>query len=65
VLKAEISEGSGVPGTVLDNALAVACGQGAVRLLVLQREGKSPASAPDFLRGLAVRPGTRLAPGLD
>jgi methionyl-tRNA formyltransferase len=60
VLKADIAEGSGVPGTVLDDALSVACGQGAVRLLVLQREGKSPASAPDFLRGLAVRPGTRL-----
>jgi methionyl-tRNA formyltransferase len=61
VLKAEASEGSGPPGTVLDDALAVACGQGAVRLLVLQREGKSPAQAPDFLRGLAVAPGTRLA----
>jgi methionyl-tRNA formyltransferase len=61
VLKGEIAEGSGPPGTVLDDALTVACGKGAVRLLVLQREGKSPASAPDFLRGLAVRPGTRLA----
>ena len=65
VLSAEIAEGSGQPGTVLDNALSVACGEGAVRLLVLQREGKSPASAPDFLRGLAVAPGTRLAPGLE
>jgi len=61
VLKAEASEGSGPPGTVLDDALSVACGQRAVRLLVLQREGKSPAEAPDFLRGLAVAPGTRLA----
>jgi methionyl-tRNA formyltransferase len=60
VLKAEVSEGSGPPGTVLDDALTVACGDGAVRLLVLQREGKSPAGAPDFLRGLAVAPGTRL-----
>jgi methionyl-tRNA formyltransferase len=65
VLKAEVSEGSGPPGTVLDDALTVACGEGAVRLLMLQREGKSPASAPDFLRGLAVAPGTRLAPGLE
>ena len=61
VLNAEASEGSGPPGTVLDTALSVACGKGAVRLLVLQREGKSPAAAPDFLRGLAVPPGTRLA----
>jgi len=65
VLKAEVSEGSGPPGTVLDDALSVACREGAVRLLVLQREGKSPASAPDFLRGLAVAPGTRLAPGFE
>jgi methionyl-tRNA formyltransferase len=65
VLKAEVAEASGPPGTVLDDALSVACGQRAVRLLVLQREGKSPASAPDFLRGLAVAPGTRLSPGLD
>jgi methionyl-tRNA formyltransferase len=61
VLKAAVAEGSGPPGTVLDDALTVACGQRAVRLLVLQREGKSPAEAPDFLRGLAVAPGTRLA----
>ena len=65
VLKAEVSEGSGLPGIVLDTALTVACGEGAVRLLVLQREGKSPANAPDFLRGLAVAPGTRLGPGLE
>ncbi|HUE45505.1 MAG TPA: methionyl-tRNA formyltransferase [Aestuariivirgaceae bacterium] len=65
VLKAEIADGSGPPGTVLDDALSVACGEGAVRLLVLQREGKSPASVPDFLRGLAVPPGTRLGPGLE
>lgn len=60
VLKAEVSDGSGSPGTVLDGSLSVACGAGAVRLLVLQREGKSPASAPDFLRGLAMPPGTKL-----
>ena len=65
VLKAEAAEGSGLPGTVRDDSLRVACGEGAVRLLVLQREGKSPADAADFLRGLAVPPGTRLAPGLD
>ena len=61
VLKAEPAEGSGPPGTTLDEALCVACGEGAVRLLVLQREGKSPAEAPAFLRGLPVPRGTRLA----
>jgi methionyl-tRNA formyltransferase len=61
VLKAELAEGSGAVGTVLDETLTVACKKGAVRFLVLQREGKSPAQAPDFLRGCPVPPGTRLA----
>ena len=61
VLKAEVAEGSGTPGTVLDEALRIACGEGAVRLLVLQREGKSATDASAFLRGLAVAQGTRLA----
>jgi methionyl-tRNA formyltransferase len=61
VLKAESVDGYGMPGTTLDATLTVACGEGAVRLLVVQREGKSPAPAADFLRGLAVPPGTRLA----
>jgi methionyl-tRNA formyltransferase len=61
VLKAEPAEGFGPPGTTLDEALCVACGEGAVRLLELQREGKSPAKAPAFLRGLPVPRGTRLA----
>jgi methionyl-tRNA formyltransferase len=61
VLKAELTEGSGPPGTTLDDALNVACGDGAVRLLVVQREGKSPAEASAFLRGLPVPAGTRLA----
>jgi methionyl-tRNA formyltransferase len=61
VLKAEVAEGAGPPGTTLDDALTVACGAGAVRLLVVQREGRSPAEAAAFLRGLPVRPGTRLA----
>ncbi|MFW6077316.1 MAG: hypothetical protein ACOC71_06170 [Hyphomicrobiales bacterium] len=50
-----------MPGTTLDAHLTVACGEGAVRLLVVQREGKSPAPSADFLRGMAVPPGTRLA----
>ena len=40
------------PGTVLDGALTIACGEGAVRLLELQRAGKRPMAAAEFLRGL-------------
>ena len=61
VLKAELAEGSGAPGTTLDAGLAIACGEGAIRFLVLQREGKAPIQAVDFLRGLPIAPATRLA----
>jgi methionyl-tRNA formyltransferase len=53
--------GSGAPGTILDAALLVATGEGAVRLLRLQREGRGPQDAADFLRGLPLPAGTQLA----
>lgn len=49
------------PGTVLDDRLAVACGDGAVRLTRLQRPGRAPVDADAFLRGYAIPPGSRLA----
>jgi len=60
VLRAEIAEGDGAPGTVLDDRLAVACGTGAIRLLELQRAGKAPAKAAEFLNGARLAPGVRL-----
>jgi methionyl-tRNA formyltransferase len=54
-------EGSGAPGTLLDDKLSIACGDGAVRLVEVQRAGKQPMTADDFLRGTAVPKGTRLA----
>ena len=59
-LLSRVEPGSGPPGEVLDGALRVACGEGAVRLLRLQREGKGPQDAESFLRGLALPPGTKL-----
>ena len=50
----------GVPGTVFDERLLVACGEGALRLLRLQRPGRAPLDTPDFLRGFPIPPGTRL-----
>jgi methionyl-tRNA formyltransferase len=50
----------GVPGTVLDDRLAVACGEGVLRLLRLQRPGRAALEAPDFLRGFPLPPGTIL-----
>jgi len=48
------------PGTVLDGLPTVACGTGALRLLRLQRPGRAPMAAEDFLRGYAMPPGTVL-----
>ena len=65
-LRSTLAEGSGVPGTVLPN-LTIACGppsplrggeqSGAVRLTVVQREGKGPMDAATFLRGAGALPG--------
>jgi len=53
-------EADGAPGAVLDDRLLVACGEGAVRLLKVQREGKAAQDAEVFLRGQPVAAGTRL-----
>lgn len=52
--------GENQPGTVLDDALLVACGAGAVRLTELQREGKRPMQADEMLRGFALPKGAWL-----
>jgi methionyl-tRNA formyltransferase len=59
VLRSTKSEGSGAPGTVLDDRLTIACGDGAVRLMQVQRAGRQPMSAEEFLRGTPVKPGMR------
>ena len=60
VLRTTRGDGSGAPGTVLDEHLTIACGEGAVRLLEVQRAGKQPMKAEEFLRGNKVAPGTVL-----
>jgi methionyl-tRNA formyltransferase len=59
-LRTTRGEGSGAPGTVLDDRLTIACGDGAVRLVEVQRAGKQPMKAEEFLRGTKIAPGTRL-----
>ncbi|MEK9900207.1 MAG: methionyl-tRNA formyltransferase [Rhodospirillaceae bacterium] len=61
VLAATPAEADGARGTVLDDALTVACGDGALRLLKVQRAGKGAMDAADFLRGRPIAPGTVLA----
>jgi methionyl-tRNA formyltransferase len=53
--------GSGAPGVVLDDKLTIACGIGAVRLTQVQRAGKQPMSAEEFLRGTPVKAGARVS----
>jgi methionyl-tRNA formyltransferase len=58
-LRTTKGEGVGVPGTVLDDELTVACGEGAVRILELQRAGRQAMKANEFLRGTSIAAGTR------
>lgn len=60
LLRAELAEGSGKPGEVLDDDFTIACGSGAIRPLRLQRAGKPAMDGDDFLRGKPVAKGTRL-----
>ena len=59
VLRCELAKGEGRPGDLLDDRLTVACRDGAIRILELQRAGKAPMKAGDFLRGTALKPGAR------
>ena len=60
VLAAELRGESGLPGTVLDGKATIACGEGALRLVSVQRAGKAPMEADAFLRGFALPAGTVL-----
>jgi methionyl-tRNA formyltransferase len=61
ILRGEIADGSGEPGAVLDDRLTIACKQGALRILELQRAGRQPMKAEEFLRGTPLVVGVRLA----
>jgi methionyl-tRNA formyltransferase len=65
VLRSTMGEGqkaqNGKPGTVLDDRLTIACGDGAVRLVQIQRAGKQPMQVEEFLRGTPVKAGTAVS----
>jgi len=65
VLRTEISKDSGAPGRVLDVHLTIGCGKGALRLLEVQRPGRAPMPAADFLRGARLGEGALLASKTD
>jgi methionyl-tRNA formyltransferase len=61
ILRCELADGAGASGDVLDDHLMVACGDGAIRILELQRAGGRPMKAEEFLRGTPLKPPMRLA----
>jgi methionyl-tRNA formyltransferase len=60
ILRCAMLDRSGAPGDVLDEHLTIACKEGATRILDLQRAGKAPMKAEEFLRGTPIKPPTRL-----
>lgn len=59
-LRTTRGDGHGTPGTALDGRLTIACGDGAVRIVQLQRAGKQAMTAEEFLRGTLLPTGTRV-----
>jgi methionyl-tRNA formyltransferase len=60
-LLSRLQDGAGAPGRVLDGGFVIACGEGAVRLINVQREGRGVQDAETFLRGFPLPPGMVLA----
>lgn len=56
ILRCELTEGAGSPGSLLDDRLTIACAEGAIRVLELQRAGKPPMKAGAFLNGTPLTP---------
>src|SRR5262245_65127502 len=61
LLRSALAEGDGLPGEILDDRLTVACGNGAIRLVELQRAGGRPVGAQEFLRGHRGGKGSRFS----
>ena len=60
VIEAALADGDGTPGTVIDGELTIACSEGAIQPIVVQRAGRGVMSADELLRGFAIPVGTRL-----
>jgi len=61
VLAADVVDGAGMPGEVIDDALTIACAGGALRPTLVQRAGRGAMTPGELLRGFAIPVGTRLA----
>jgi methionyl-tRNA formyltransferase len=61
ILRCELASGSGAPADVLDDQFTIACADGAIRIVELQRAGKAPMKAAEFLNGTPLKRGARFA----
>ena len=61
ILRCELVKSAGKPGELLDDRLTIACGDGAIRIRELQRAGKAPMKAEEFLRGTPLKPPARVS----
>jgi methionyl-tRNA formyltransferase len=60
ILRCALAKGSGAPGELIDDRLTIACQDAAIRVLQLQRAGKQPMQAEEFLRGTPLKPPLRV-----
>jgi methionyl-tRNA formyltransferase len=63
VLAASLVDAAGKPGVVVDDRLTIACGEGGLRLLHLQRPGRAAMATDEWLRGYPLLAGVRLPTG--
>ena len=61
ILKAEISEGKGKPGIILDEYFKVACNNKSIKILEIQRQGKRPQKINEFMLGSQIKEGSNLS----
>jgi len=60
ILKAIEVEGSDTPGVVINDELTIACQQNAIKVLLIQKEGKKILETKNFLAGNKIKKGTKL-----
>jgi methionyl-tRNA formyltransferase len=61
LLGADLADGAGEPGVVLDDQLTIACAEGSLRPVLVQRAGRGVMTPSELLRGFPLPPGTRLS----
>jgi len=60
ILKAEIGNGTGEAGIILDDYLEISCKEQSIKILVIQRQGKKPQNINEFMFGTKIKKGSNL-----